>query len=112
MKPNRTSHISETQRPELRDELTRNLRGQGDHSLMQWFGRNEMLAEQARVLRQALVENPDAELPKPGALPGDPRALRGIPAIEGRGSVGSAIKGTQPLTEVIAREERRRRREG
>ncbi|HUY71527.1 MAG TPA: hypothetical protein VMV08_04755 [Gaiellaceae bacterium] len=90
MKPNRTSHISETQRPELRNELTRNLRGQGDHSLMQWFGRNKMLAEQARVLHQAPVENPNAELPKPGALPGDPKPLRGIPALDGPS--GAAIR--------------------
>jgi hypothetical protein len=29
-------------------------------------------------------------------LPGDPWALRGIPAVGGRGSVGGAISGTRP----------------
>jgi hypothetical protein len=100
---NRTSHISETQRPELREELTRNLRGQADHSLLQWFGRNKMLAEQARVLRQALVENEGAGMPRPGALPGDPRALRGIPAIGGFGSVGGAIAGSRPGDSLTGR---------
>lgn len=43
---------------------------------------------------QRLIDEPDDV--KPGTLPGDLRALRGIPAIGGRGSLGGAIPGTRP----------------
>ena len=106
-------HIAETQRdPQVAAELTRNLRGHSEHSLVQWFGRNAMLAKQARVLAEAILNTPEAEMPKPKSAltkPGDPAQLRGIPVVGGRGSFGGAIKGTQPLAEVIAREQRRKR---
>lgn len=106
-------HIAETQRdPQVAAELSRNLRGQGDHSLMQFFGRNAMLAKQARVLAEAILNTPEAEMPKPRSAltkPGDPAQLRGIPVVGGRGSFGGAISGTQPEAELLRRERARRR---
>jgi hypothetical protein len=108
-------HISGAQRdPQVRDELARHLKGATGHSLIQrWFGRSAMLAEQARIVGEAILSTPDADLPKPRSAltkPGDPAQLRGIPVIGGRGSFGGAMKGTQPLAEAIARERQRRRR--
>lgn len=42
-------------------------------------------------------------------LPGDPWALRGIPAVGGRGSVGGAISGSRPDTLAWLDERKRRR---
>ena len=39
-------------------------------------------------------------LQKPGTVPGDPAALRGLPMIGVRGGHGGAIKGTQPAADV------------
>lgn len=54
----------------------------------------------ARQVADILRENPELNLRLARAatakLPGDPAALRGIPAVGGRGSVGGAIRGTRP----------------
>jgi hypothetical protein len=103
-------HISDTQRdPQVRDALQRNLLGQANQSLVQMICRNRMLAEQARLLGREIIADDTAELPRPSSLPGDPKRLRGIPAIGGRGSIGGAINGTQPERELLARERRRQR---
>lgn len=56
---------------------------------------------QSAVLLDALADQPDAKVPLRHELtkPGDPLALRGIPAI-GRG-VGGAVAGTQPEREAL-----------
>jgi hypothetical protein len=71
--------------------------------------RRRMLRIQAKVLADAIAANPDKPLPLRRELtkPGDPRRLRGIPAIGP--SVGGAIPGTNPEAAAIAavtREER------
>ena len=97
MKPKHGRHISETQPAHVRDELTRNLLGQGDHSLLGWLRKNSRVEAQYKALGKILLEDDSADMPvKPGALPGDPKALRGIPAIGGPGSVGGAIAGSRP----------------
>ena len=60
--------------------------------------RAELDREHAAIVAQALRDHPDRshEDAKPKAkLPGDPWALRGIPALA-RGGVGGAIAGTRP----------------
>ena len=60
--------------------------------------RAELDREHAAIVAQALRDHPDRSLEdaKPKAkLPGDPWALRGIPALA-RGGVGGAIAGTRP----------------
>jgi hypothetical protein len=105
-------HISSEQPEHVRKELTRSLRGQGDHTLLQWFGKNARLHEQARILAEAILNTPEAEMPKPRSAltkPGDPAQLRGIPAIGGRGNFGGAIAGTQPEAALLAKERQRQR---
>jgi hypothetical protein len=61
--------------------------------------RAELDREHAAIVARALRENPGRTLddakPTKAKLPGDPWALRGIPAV-GRGWVGGAIAGTRP----------------
>jgi hypothetical protein len=59
------------------------------------------LAEIGRETAATLPSSPQAK------LPGDTRALRGLPAI-GRG-VGGTMPGTQPEQETLERERRRRK---
>jgi hypothetical protein len=57
--------------------------------------RRELDAEHAAIVATALQDNPGRTLDHARAkLPGDPQALRGIPALT-RG-VGGAIAGTRP----------------
>jgi hypothetical protein len=58
----------------------------------------ELDARNARLLLELSREAPDGVpmRPKPGSLPGDLQALRGLPAVGGRGSLGGAIRGTRP----------------
>lgn len=68
-----------------------------DH-LASWLRRSSLdaRAEQqvARIVMEAGAEAPAH--PSAVKLPGDPWALRGIPAVGVRGGVGGAIPGTLP----------------
>lgn len=102
------AHISTGKQPEIRDELARNLLGTGDHSLVQLAGRNKRLHDQAVALGRALLANGGADVPVKAARAAlDPFALRGLPAVGGRGSLGGAIPGTRPDRALIAKETRR-----
>jgi len=62
--------------------------------------RAELDREHAAIVARALRDNPGRTLEEArnrsrAKLPGDPWALRGIPAV-GRGGVGGAIAGTRP----------------
>lgn len=65
--------------------------------------------KQAAVLSNALILDPDAKLPLRDELtkPGDPDALRGIPAIGM--SVRGVIGGSDPFDETARRDEQARR---
>ena len=103
MKPKAGRHISEDARPELRDELTRNLRGQGDHSLLAWLRKGTRVERQYKLLGKMLLEDESRDMPvKPGSAPNDPKALRGIPAVGGFGAVGGAIAGTRPDRDALS----------
>lgn len=73
------------------------------------FLRHMQQAEDARKLAEILLETGEALPVKTASATsgGDWQRLRGLPAI-GRGCAG-AIRGTDPLGEVIRREGRRRR---
>jgi hypothetical protein len=106
----RRRHLAE-ELPQLAAELTRGLRGQADHGLLQLSRRNRMLREQAKVLGEALLADDAGDLPvRPGSAPLDAQALRGIPAVGGRGQIGGAIRGTSPLPALLAKEANERRR--
>lgn len=119
MKPKGRAHISTSQPESVRGELTRNLRGQQDHSLLGWLRKGSMIARQYEALAKVILSDDSIDVPvKPGALPGDPKALRGIPAVGGPGTVGGAIAGSRPgdslegpRGERILRELRERARE-
>jgi hypothetical protein len=97
-------HISESQPAHVRDELTRNLLGQSDHSLLAWLREGSRAATQYRMIGRMILDDDTADMPvKPGSLPGDPERLRGIPAIGGRGSVGGAIVGSRPGDSLAGR---------
>ncbi len=70
--------------------------------------RAAMLAEQRAVFRKAVSETVDEgrDVSMPQRAAGDPRDLRGIPAIS-RG-VGGVMPGTDPVREAIRRDEQRR----
>lgn len=113
-------HIGDHQRdPQVAAELQRNLLGQADKSLLGWLRKGSMVARQHQLVGKMLLADDSADMPvKPGSLPGDPRRLRGIPAIGGRGSVGGAIAGSRPgdslkgrRGEEVLREIRQRARE-
>ncbi len=78
--------------------------------LVRFRDRAEMMAEQRAVLRKAVADAVDEgrSVERPQTAAGDPRDLRGLPAIGVRG-VGGAIAGTDPLHETIRRAERERR---
>lgn len=85
-------HISERAPSHIRAELNRSLLGR-------WISRGEMEIRQHEIAADAVRKDPRVNLnPRPEALtkPGDPRKLRGIPAIGGRGSLGGAMMGTRP----------------
>jgi hypothetical protein len=81
--------------------------------LASWFRRVELdriaEADVARAIREAGAD----ALPHPNRhVPGDPARLRGLPLLV-RGGMGGAVKGSDPLREVLRREreqERGRRR--
>ena len=68
------------------------------------FDRERMLEQQRRTLERILAEIGDEET---ATAAGDPRRLRGIPAV-GRGTSG-AVFGSDPLRALLAKESRRRR---
>jgi len=71
--------------------------------------RAAMLAEQRAVLRKAVRDAVEEgrSISTPQTAAGDPRDLRGLPAVGVRG-VGGVIPGTQPEAETIRRAERER----
>lgn len=81
----------------------------GDARLTLWLRR----AHENQIMEQKLAEivlETGNDIPvNPRAAPNDPVRLRGVPVVGGRGALGGAIKGTQPLAEVLARERRRQR---
>lgn len=104
-------HIAETVPAEVRGELARNLLGSrsnllGDARPLQvWLNREAMRAEQQRVVAEVVAEAENVDLPIRGTAAGDPRRLRGLPAI-GR-NVSGHMNHTQPLQEVLRRERQR-----
>jgi hypothetical protein len=78
--------------------------------LPRFRARAAMLAEQRALLRNAVSEAVDEgrSIETPQTAAGDPRDLRGLPAVGVRG-VGGVIRGTQPEAEAIRRSERGRR---
>jgi hypothetical protein len=73
------------------------------------FDRELQRVEDERKLRRVVLEVDDDEPDQVVGVTaaGDPRRLRGIPAV-GRGT-GGAIAGSDPLAALIAKEGRRRR---
>ncbi len=67
----------------------------------------ELDREAAEKVRQAVGEE-EEPAPNPRALPLDPDRLRGIPAV-GRLAGGSAIRGSDPVRALLAKERRRQR---
>jgi hypothetical protein len=68
-----------------------------DGRLLRGVRNAELDARNAKLLLEMAREAPTPlERPRPGSLPGDPQALRGLPAVGGRGSLGGAIRGTRP----------------
>jgi hypothetical protein len=68
----------------------------------------ELQLEDAKKMRRVVIETGhDDELVTCATAGGDPRRLRGIPAV-GRGT-GGAIAGSDPLAALLAKEGRRRR---
>jgi len=69
------------------------------------FRRAELEREHAALVARALRDSPGRQLGDARAqakLPGDPWALRGIPALC-RGGVGGAIAGTLPGSSLLSR---------
>lgn len=54
--------------------------------------------QHARTLARIAIETGSTitTMTATAKLPGDPWAIRGIPAIGGRGSIGGAIRGSRP----------------
>jgi hypothetical protein len=71
--------------------------------------RDRELAAYAKQTAEFMRENPDVRLDRnPKAkLPGDPMALRGLPAV-GVAGAGGAINGTSPERETLRRLGRQR----
>jgi hypothetical protein len=68
-----------------------------DGRLLRAVRNAEFDARNAKLLLEMARESPmPLERPKPGSQPRDPQALRGLPAVGGRGSIGGAIRGTRP----------------
>jgi hypothetical protein len=65
-----------------------------DHIMENFRSTNDVERRVARVILEAGVQAPPH--PNSTVLPGDPWALRGIPAVGVRGGVGGAIPGTLP----------------
>lgn len=66
--------------------------------LLPRFDRERQDAEDAQKLKKILIETGEP-LPSPSTssrAPGDPHALRGLPAVGVRGGLGGAIAGTRP----------------
>jgi len=81
------------------------------HRLAYFIRRRQLEVGQARVLAAEVEHASNGNgngRPPPGSLPGDPRALRGIPAVGKHGSPGGAIHGTRPEHDAIANLDRRR----
>ena len=69
----------------------------GENRLVRAFRRRQEETELLRTVARIVVETgAEAPRPNPRALAGDPRRLRGIPAVGGRGSFGGHIAGTRP----------------
>jgi hypothetical protein len=75
--------------------------------LLPRFSKAMQAIEDARKLGQILMETGDVPEVTRATAAGDPRRLRGLPAV-GRGS-GGAIHGTNPLHALLAKERTRRR---
>lgn len=83
--------------------------GSDAHLLPRFRARAEMLNEQRKVLRvetaRAVDEGLDVPLKLALTKPGDPRQLRGLPAI-GR-CVSGVSPGTDPVAELLRKERER-----
>jgi len=79
----------------------------GANPLVLWFKHRDLIAHSEQTLARIAIET-GASLPtSPAAkLPGDTRALRGLPVVGARG-VGGTMPGTQPERETLEREHRR-----
>jgi hypothetical protein len=65
--------------------------------LMARFERHRLCEERDQAIAKAVREDPTRETPlRPGSLPLDPFAVRGLPAVGGPGSLGSSMLGTRP----------------
>jgi hypothetical protein len=67
------------------------------HHLLARFRADAEYAAINHAIAAGLEDDDSRDNPiQPGSLPGDPRALRGIPAVGGRGGLGSATGGSLP----------------
>lgn len=67
------------------------------HHLLSRYRQLEVRAEINRHVARTVLSDPSQDHPlRPGAIPGDARALRGIPAVGVKGGLGGAILGTRP----------------
>lgn len=89
----------------MRDELW--TKKAGPNPLILWLKHRDLDAHSTRIVAQIAVETGGSLPSSPAAkLPGDARALRGLPVVGARG-VGGTMPGTQPEREAIRREEQR-----
>jgi hypothetical protein len=60
--------------------------------------RHDESVRNAKLLAQLALESGTVPMHAndPRRPPGDPQALRGLPVVGGRGSIGGAIRGTRP----------------
>jgi hypothetical protein len=71
--------------------------------------RLELEREQAHVLAREIERAVDEGIVRPGSLPLDRAALRGVPCV-GRFSGGGAIESTRPDIEILKLDRKRRQR--
>jgi hypothetical protein len=79
----------------------------GPNPLVLWLKHRELDAHSTKRLAEIAVETGNTLPSSPAAkLPGDTRALRGLPVVGARG-VGGTMPGTQPERECERRDQQR-----
>ena len=71
------------------------------------YRRAELDSEAREQVDRILLEVGSENATNAAALPGDAWRLRGLPAVSGRGSVGSAIRGSVPHVDGVRNADRR-----
>lgn len=80
----------------------------GDDRLNLALRRFALEQAQSELLAELAREAPEGVRLRPGALPGDPAGLRGVPVVGGRGSMGGATRGSIPHIDGVHRADPRR----